>query len=150
LNWDKTKTEVEPENLYLVEGIEQFQSPDFVPQSWETQEDSHGNQSEEGNLKVNEATTSLPLNNPLSPIAVSGNTKGNVEEGEINISQRRSPLNSFSSSSSSNPPIPPSSPIQNLENLELMAQPQRLLNIAPFPYFMEDMGMIQMHMWIGF
>ena len=66
----------------------------------------------------------------LPPIIINKN----VVRGEIDTSHQRSPSSS-SSSSSSNPHIPPSLPIENLENFASMSQQQRLLNIAPFPYF---------------
>jgi hypothetical protein len=137
LNWNQSQTEIEIgyDELYLIEGIEQFQSLDFVPQLQDIPEDNHRSQIGDEILKVNEVNTSLSLEILVLPIVVSSNMEGNVERREINTSQQRSPSNSSSSSSSSNPPTPPSPPIQNLENLVPMAQPQRLLNIVPFPYF---------------
>jgi hypothetical protein len=52
---------------------------------------------------------------------------------KIDTSQQRLPSN-LSSSSSSDPSTPPSPSNQNIEDLIPMAQ-QRLLYIAPFPYF---------------
>jgi hypothetical protein len=76
----------------------------------------------------------LPLGSSLPPTITSNIIDENVVRGEIDTSHQRSPSNS-SSSSSSNSPTPPSPPIQNLEDLVPTAQPQKLLNIAPFPYF---------------
>jgi hypothetical protein len=76
----------------------------------------------------------LPLGSSLSPIITSDIIAENAVRKEINTSYQRTPSNS-SSSSSSNPPTPPAPPIQNLKDLVQMAQPQRLLNIAHFPYF---------------
>jgi hypothetical protein len=142
LNWNQSQTEIEIgyDELYLIEGIEQFQSLDFVPQLQDIPEDNHRSQIGDEILKVNEVNTSLSLEILVLPIVVSSNMEGNVERREINTSQQRSPSNSSSSSSSSNPPTPPSPPIQNLENLVPMAQPQRLLNIVPFPYFYGRLG----------
>jgi hypothetical protein len=88
LNWDQsqTETEIEPEELYLAKGVEQFQSPDFVPQLQDIPEDNHRRQIGYKTLKVNEANTSLPLEIHVLPIVVRSNMKGNVERREINTS----------------------------------------------------------------
>ena len=85
LNRDQSQTEtkIEPKELYLVEEIEQFQSPDFVLQLQNIQEDSHGHQIGNENLKIKEATTSLPLEISLLLIVISGSMEGNVIRREI-------------------------------------------------------------------
>jgi hypothetical protein len=127
VNWNQGQPEIEigSVELYLVEGIEQFQSPEIESQSLEIQVNNDENQVE---------NVLLPSRSSLPLIVTSNITDENVVRREIDTSHQRS-SSSSSSSSSSNPPTPPSPPIQNLENLVPMVQQQRLLNIAPFPYF---------------
>jgi hypothetical protein len=140
-------------DLYLVEGIEQFQSPRNEFQSVKIQINNDKNQVENEGISARGLDV-LPVGTSLPPIITSDIIDENAVRRETDTSRQRS-LSNSSASSSSNPPTPPSPPIQNLEELAQMAQPQRLLNIAPFPYFYVDrsiciLGMILMHMWIDF
>jgi hypothetical protein len=91
----------------------------------------------------------LPLGPVLPLLAIPHiRTEEYIKRGVIVNPQGGTPSNS--PSSSSNSLTPPSPPIQDIEDLEEMAQLQRLLNIAPFPYFYGRPGMILMHMWIDF
>jgi hypothetical protein len=118
-------------DLYLVEGIEQFQSPKIESQTIKVQVNNNKNQVEGISIR---GVDVLPIGSSLPPIVTGDIIDENAVRRESDTSCQRSPSNS-SASSSSNPPTPPSPPIQNLEELAQMAQPQRLLNIAPFPYF---------------
>jgi hypothetical protein len=112
---------------------ERLQSSEFVLPLPDIQNNEPGNQNINDGLISHKADTLLSFGTSLSPIITSGSREGNEERRVIETSSKEA--SSGSSLSSSNPPTPPSPPIQNLENLEAMAQPQRLLNIAHFPYF---------------
>jgi hypothetical protein len=123
------------EGLLILEKLqrERLQSSEFVLPLPNIQNNEPGNQNINDGLISHKADTLLSFGTSLSPILTSGSREGNEERRVIETSSKKAP--SGSSLSSSNPPTPPSPLIQNLENLEAMAQPQRLLNIAHFPYF---------------
>ena len=78
--------------------------------------------------------SNLPLEPTVPLLAITHiGEEENLEKEVLVNPQRGTP--SDSSSSSSDPPTPPSPPNQGVEEPEEMAQPQRLLNIAVFPYF---------------
>jgi hypothetical protein len=128
------------EGLLLLEKLqrERLQSSEIVLSLQDVQNNEPENQNINDDLISHKAETLLSLGTSLSPILTRGSREGNEERRAIGTSSKGAP--SSSSLSSSNPPTPPSPSIQNLENLEAMAQPQRLLNIVPFPYFYRRPG----------
>jgi hypothetical protein len=123
------------EGLLLLEKLqrERLQSSEIVLSLQDVQNNEPENQNLGDGSISHKAHTLSSFGTSLSPILTSGSREGNEERRVIATSSKGAP--SGSSLSSSNPSTPPSPPIHNLENLEAMAQPQRLLNIAPFPYF---------------
>ena len=138
INQVPLETEIESIDLYLVEGIEQFHSPEIESQTVKVQVNNNKNQVENEGISVRGVDV-LPVGSSLPPIIISDTRDENVIRGGLNTSRQRSPSNP-SSSSSSDPPTPSSLLIQNLKELAQMAQPQRLLNIALFPYFYGRLG----------
>jgi hypothetical protein len=146
LNWEQNQKEnneglVEPDSSQH-EQIHPFESTPSLP------EIQNVNQTNNKELDINGTDEFVTPEISLLPIDGNDNQRSLIEEGVIDINQRNPP--SSSSSSSLDPPTPPLLPIQNLDEPVPMAQPQRLLNIAPFPYFYGRLGTILMHMWIDF
>ena len=103
---------------------------ELVPLLQKTQNINQENEIDNEELIINDL---LPLERALSLLAITHIGEEDIEREVLINPQGEIPSNS--SLSSSNPPTPPSPPSQNIEDPEEMAQPQRLLNITPFPYF---------------